>query len=164
MAILPRMGRAAIAMSLKSQTVHVAWGTGLPEWDALLPAVAPEDPDATGLVAEVGRRVASLVAYLQPDAAGPNEVDDVGKLSISEEPTNLLFVRAVMDFSFAADQIIREIGVFLGTEVVEGLPSGQVYFSPGEIADPGMLLQLEHRPPLYRSPGTRETIEILIVI
>lgn len=158
MAILPKSGRAAIAKAIKSQTIHLAWGTGDGAWTTP-PA---EDADATALTAEIGRRTALEAAYVTPDAEGDIVIDGAGRFSRSVEPTNNLYSTFRFDFADAPAAVIREIGVFVGTVTDPDLPAGQQYFVPADIVDPGVLLQIEHKAPIYRSPSTRETFEILI--
>ena len=67
MATLQDDGRIALAMAMAAQHVHLAWGRGLPAWDAV---AEPEPSNATALVDEVGRRLATFVGYVEPDAAG----------------------------------------------------------------------------------------------
>lgn len=169
MAILPRAGRAAIAASVKAQPLHLAWGAGLTSWGDTPP---PESADATGLVAEIGRRKVTSAEYVVPASNGEYEfvtgADGAGnpiasKFSISPTPTNRLMVSTRFDFSDAPSAVIREFGLFVGTQTIAGLPAGQMYFTPGEIADPGTLLQLEHCKPIYRSASTRELRQFLIV-
>ena len=55
-----------------------------------------------------------------------------------------------------------EQAVFVGTQVAAGLPPGQRLFVPSEIADPGVLLLIEHSPPIVRQASTRETFEFVL--
>lgn len=169
MAILPRAGRAAIAAAIKDQPLHLAWGPGLASWGDNPP---PENADATALISEIGRRKVTSAQYVVPDSGGDYEfvtgADGSGnpitsKFSISTEPTNRLLVSTRFDFSDAPSAVIRQFGLFVGTQTIAGLPPGQMYFTPGEIADPGRLLQLENCKPIYRSASTRELREFLIV-
>lgn len=169
MAILPRVGRAAIAASIKAQPLHLAWGLGLTSWGDNPPA---ESADATALVAEIGRRAVTSAQYVVPDSNGEYEfvtgADSSGnpiisKFSISATPTNRLMISTRFDFGDAPSAVIREFGLFVGTQTIGGLPAGQMYFTPAQIANPGTLLQLENCKPIYRSASTRELREFLIV-
>ena len=162
MAILTRAGRAAIAAAIKAQALHLAWGSGNTAWgDAAPPA---EDADATALIAEIGRRTVTSADFVVPDTNGTIEVAGVGKFSTTTTQTRNLFVRTVFDFADAPSAVVREIGLFIGTTLQAGLPAGQRYFTPAQIASPGTLLHLEHRLPIYRSAGTRQVFEILLTI
>lgn len=57
----------AIAMSVKAQPIHLAWGSGNATWDT---TPQPESIDSAALLSEIGRRAATYVAYCEPDVAG----------------------------------------------------------------------------------------------
>lgn len=158
MAILTNSGRVATATAVKSQEIHLAWGSGAEQWDIL---AEPENITDTTLVSEIGRRKASFVAYCVPDEEGDIEVPN-GKFRTSATPTKYLYMRFSFDFSDAPASSIRELGVFVGTKVLDGLPPGQMYFVPAEIEDPGMLLMLEHIPRFDRSASVRQTFEFVV--
>ena len=158
MAILTKAGRTAIAEAIKAEALHLAWGPGDGSWTS-----APsESPDATAVTSEIGRRQVTSAEYVVPDSDGTIEIPGVGLFSISATPTNRLLITTQFDFADAPTAVIRQIGLFVGTTLVSGLPAGQRYFVPSEVATPGRLLQLENRAPIYRNSGTRERFEILI--
>ncbi len=160
MAILTISGRTAIAIALRSQAMHLAWGSGDPAWDA---ARVVESVQATALTAEVGRRQLDEAAYCRADPTGEIIVPS-GRFRRSETPTNNLYVRAGFDFPDAAAATIREVAVFTGTAVKPGLPPGQRYFTPAEIDEPGTLLCIEHITTIIRSPAVRQSFEFVITI
>ena len=147
MAILTTSGRTAMAVAIAAQPLHLAWGSGDPAWDD---ALIPEPIDATALVQEVGRRAVTLVQFCQPDPDGELIVPS-GRFAISAEPTQHLYLRFNFDFADAAAGLIREAGVFLGSVVQSGLPEGQRYFAPADLASPGTLLALERRDRAIKS-------------
>lgn len=157
MPILTKSGRVVIAESIALRAIHLAWGAGDGAW--ITPPA--EDADATELENELGRRVASEVAFVVPDPAG-DIVLPTGKFTRSLTPTNNLYVRTTFDFVDAPSDVIREIGVFVGTVTQSGLPAGQQYFTPAQVVDPGRMLHLENLPPIYRSPALKESFEIVI--
>lgn len=161
MPILTKSGRVVIAESIAARAVHLAWGVGDGVW-----TVPPsEDPDATALQAEVGRRVASEVTYAVPvtNPLDPAEIElPTGRFNRSVTPTNHLLVSASFDFADAPSSVIREIAIFSNTQVNGGLPPGQEYFLPADIASPGRMLHLENIAPIFRSPAIRESFEIVI--
>lgn len=171
MAILTTSGRAAIAKAIASQALHFAWGTGLDEWGELQP---PEDVAATSLVAEVGRRTATSVQYVVPDLNGevivPVFNDTSGgsverRFSFSDDPTQHLYMRFNFDFSDASASNIRELAIFVGTVTKPGLPSGQKYFLPQDIEDPGTMLAVENlREVIQRSPNSRQSFEFVLTV
>lgn len=161
MAILTRTGRAAIAKALKAIPSYLAWGIGDGAWSSTIP---PENPDATALIAEVGRRKATSVDYVMPDENGTIEIPGAGLFSVSATPTRQLVYTFKFDFAEASDQTIRELGIFVNVQTNPALPPGQMYFTPDQVVQAGDLLQLEHRAPITRSPGSRETFQLLLTL
>ena len=49
-----------------------------------------------------------------------------------------------------------------GTVAHHSVPEGQVYLTPEQVDEPGTLLLLEHRAPLIREQGVRESFEFVI--
>uniref|UniRef100_UPI00333EB550 hypothetical protein n=1 Tax=Wolbachia endosymbiont (group B) of Pilophorus perplexus TaxID=3066160 RepID=UPI00333EB550 len=121
----------------------------------------PEPINATKLINEVGRRTADEVLFCTGDENG-ELITPSGRFRPSNVPTNNLFLKFTFDFNDAANQVIRELGVMVGTKVVEKLPPGQRYFEPQDIEDPGILLVLEHTVPLIRTSATRETFSFVV--
>lgn len=160
MAILVDSGRAALAAALKNEVIHLAWGEGDPDWDDT-PVQAPTD--ATALVDEVGRKLATVKAFCAPDENGEIITDD-GRFAYSETPTKYLLLRFSFDFEDAPTATIRELGVFMGTETDPGLPPGQTYFEGEEITSPGTLVTLERVTADQRSPTKRAIYELVLEI
>lgn len=160
MAILPKSGRAAIAKAIMQRPLHLAWGKGNPAWGDDPPP--PEDAMATGLIDEIGRRKVLTVAFVVPDPNGMIDIAGAGTFSESVTATNQIVVRTKFDFADGVGNTIRELGLFMDTVTADGLPAGQLYFTPDEITDPGILIHLEHKLPIIRSMSTREMIDILI--
>ena len=173
LATLTKTGRAAIAAAVANEKLYLAWGSGNTSWDeegATLPSLV----NATALTAEVGRRIVSSVGFVTPDDAG-GIVIPVGQTAegdvqearygLSATPTPYLYVLTNFNFSDAANAVIREMGVFMGGSPVEGLPPGQRYFLPAEIADPGLLLAAQIIiPSINRSPSVRQSVEFVLPI
>ncbi|MBP2227544.1 hypothetical protein J2847_000824 [Azospirillum agricola] len=120
-----------------------------------------EDPAATALRAEVGRRLVEEVEFVTPDPAG-GIVVPTGRYAVSATPTQHLFLRVRFDFTDAATATVREQALFVGTATDPALPPGQRYFSAAEVEDPGILLLLQHSVPIVRQPSTRETFEFVV--
>jgi hypothetical protein len=158
MPIITASGRVTIAESIAARPIHVAWGTGDGAW------VTPpsESSGASGLISEIGRRTASVVGYVTPDADGDIVLPNGAKFLSSATPTNFLHVTASFDFADAQSSVIREVAVFVGTILQAGLPSGQMYFTPDQIVNPGRLLQIENIEPIFRSPAVKEFFEYVI--
>ena len=160
MAVLTTSGRTAMAVALKAHPLHLAWGRGDPAWDA---APINESLAATALTDELGRVAVAVSGYAVPDPAGLIEVP-TGFFTLSATPTHHLYLRFDFGFADAADQVIREAGLFIDSTMVAGLPAGQRYFVPADVADPGTLVALEHFPAIFRSPLKREQFEFVLTI
>lgn len=157
MPILTNSGRVVIAESLLQRPFHLAWGLGNGAWTD----PPSENPGATALQNEVGRRTADELAYVVADPAG-DIILPTGRFARSLSPTNNILVSVRFDFSDAQSSVIREVGVFVGSVPVNGLPGGQKYFTPAQIANQGRLLHLENLAPIFRSPAIREGFEIVV--
>jgi hypothetical protein len=159
MAILTNSGRSAIAESIKQREIYLAWGTGSEEWDF----VPPTDNliTSTGLINEVGRRICEKTDFVVPDDDG-EIITPTGRFSISEEITNNLYFEVRFDFEDAGELFIREVGLFTGTVIAEGVPIGQKYVTPDKIIDPGILLVIERCAPIYRQVMTREEFDFVV--
>lgn len=160
MSILTNSGRVAIAQSIANEQVFLAWGTGNPAWDDE-PEIEPIE--AAALIAEIGRRKASIVGFCEPNDQGDIVTTD-GRFLSSVSPTKYLFFRFSFDFADGYDAEIRELGVFLGTETDPALPPGQMYFTPDQITNPGTMLLLERIERVPRSPSVRTTYEAVFTI
>ena len=121
----------------------------------------PEPITSTKLLKEVGRRVIDEVLFCTGDENG-ELLTPSGRFRPSAVPTNNLYLKFTFDFTDAANQVIRELGVMVGTRVKEELPLGQRYFEPQDIEDQGILLVLEHTVPLIRTAATRETFSFVV--
>lgn len=158
MAILTDSGRAAAAAAINAQPLHMAWGSGDPLWDD---TPFPEPADATELVNEVGRRRVTQAMFCLPDEQG-GLIVPTGRFTASSVPTKYLYLRFAFDFTDAEASTIREIAIFSGTTAVPGVPEGQDYLVPSDIADPGLMVVLERIPALVRSASVRQQFEFVI--
>lgn len=219
MALLTQSGRTALASSLKSQSIHLAWGTGNPLWESthtqtftfeedriqlphfplknlhimdssegytvdcqagvitrLESSALPdsitvsytidtpaESMQATQLIHEVGRRMIDEVSFCIGDPEGLL-VTPTGRFSATETSTNQLYFHGTFDFEDASTETIRELGIFIGTEVLDDCKSGQRYFLPSELKNPGILLVLENTVPLIRTAATREAFSFVVTL
>ena len=121
----------------------------------------PESIGQTALLREVGRRVVDEVHFVTADAQGEIVVP-TGRYRLSVDPTNHLFIRVRFDFEDAATSVVREQGLFVGTQTDPALPIGQKFFIPAQITDPGILLVLQNSVPIVRQPSTRATFEFVV--
>lgn len=120
-----------------------------------------ENPNATGLIGELGRRRVLDKQWVLPDEAGDVWTHD-GRFSISAQPTNHLMCRVSFEPDEAPAATIREYGLFGDTQVVAGLPLGQRYFTAAQVTNFGFPYVIRHMPDVVRNLGTRETIYIVI--
>jgi hypothetical protein len=123
----------------------------------------PEPINGSSLIDEVGRRLLHSANFCTPSLNGDIIVPN-GRYELSLEPTNHLHVSFKYDFPDGAGEIIRELGVFINTEVEAGLPIGQKYYDADQIADQGIMMLLEYINPLSRDNATRETFEFVITL
>lgn len=158
MAVLQDIGRIALARAVALQPIHLAWGRGLVAWNE---DPQPEPTNATALVGEIGRRTATHVGFVLPDPNGEIEMV-AGNYTASAEPTQWVHVRVTFDFADAAGEKLRELGIFLGTQPRAGLPPGQRYFLPADIADPGQLYCLERIDAAPRNGAVRQVFEYVL--
>ena len=121
----------------------------------------PEPIGQTALLREVGRRVVDEVHFVAADPEGEIVVP-TGRYRLVAEPTNHLFIRVRFDFEDAATSVVREQGLFVGTQTDPALPIGQKFFIPAQITDAGILLVLQNSVPIVRQPSTRETFEFVV--
>ncbi|APR99016.1 hypothetical protein [Wolbachia endosymbiont of Folsomia candida] len=121
----------------------------------------PEPITSAKLLSELGRRTADEVLFCTGDENG-ELITPSGRFHPSNVPTNNLYLKFTFDFTDAANQVIRELGVMVGTRVKKELPEGQRYFEPQDIEDQGILLVLEHTVPLIRTAATRETFSFVV--
>lgn len=124
-------------------------------------ATPPEPITANALLNEVGRRTADEVLFCVGDEDG-DLITPTGRFKASSTPTNNLFLRFTFDFDNASNQIIRELGVMVGTLTKPDLPPGQRYFEPTDIDESGILLVLERTVPLIRTAATREIFSFVV--
>lgn len=145
---------------LLNEEIHVAWGNGDPAWD-VTPVAEPVT--ATALIAEVGRRLATQVAYVVPDAGGAIVVDS-GTFSISGTPTAFLYVRANFDLTDSVGEVIREVAVFLSGTIDPGVPGGQTYFLPADVLTLGSLTILKRFTAFTRTSSVSQIFEFVLEV
>jgi len=100
-----------------------------------------------------------------PVATGSEGAVQEARYRLVTEPTPYLYVQTAYAYSDASNAIIREMGLFMDTEFVEGLPEGQRYFTPADLKSPGLLLAAQIiLPRINRSPSVRQTVEFVLPI
>lgn len=171
-------GRIAMAIAIAARPLHIGWGLGEEAWDNMDPLEWPSLIKATALVNEVGRRKPSVIGFVTPDDNGSivvpveRRVTEEGVVEVvtkryaySAEPTAFLYLRADFDYSDAPTATLREVGVFMDTEVSPACPAGQLYFRPEEIVNGGHLFAAQILDePITRSPNRKIGIELVQAI
>lgn len=157
MAILTRAGRTLFAKTIAQTDIYLAWGRGDANWQE----PTPEPVSASQLRDSIGYRKAKKVTFCKPDESGDILVQG-GRFSETSEPTQYLYCQFTFDFFDAAGETVREVGLMSGTVAHHSVPEGQVYLTPEQVDNPGTLLLLEHRAPLIREQGVRESFEFVI--
>ena len=100
-----------------------------------------------------------------PVATGSEGAVQEARYRLVTEPTPYLYVQTAYAYSDASNAIIREMGLFMDTEFIEGLPEGQRYFTPADLKSPGLLLAAQIiLPRINRSPSVRQTVEFVLPI
>jgi hypothetical protein len=118
-------------------------------------------PAVTALLDEVGRKRVLTKHFVTPSDEGTIQVE-TGKFAISATPTKHIAVEVTFLPEEAPTAIIRELGLFADTEVQEGLPPGQQYFTPSEVVSPGTLIRLTNRENIIRNATARETFFLVL--
>lgn len=157
-AVFTTGGRIVLGTAVKPLTAHLAWGTGDPTWGSSPPA---PPVNTAALVAEVGRRQATLVEFCTPDPNGAISVTE-GRFAVTSTPSPLLYFKFHFDFEDAVGLTIREMAIFIGTVAAPGVPAGQFYLTPGQVVNPGRTLLAERRAPMVRENTTRELLEYVV--
>lgn len=161
MAILVESGRAAVATAIMNQPIHLAWGEGDPSWDVTKPT---EATSTTGLLKELGRLKAIDAYSVVPNNTGGGQIIvsggkfDPAPIGVA---TKYLYLRFQFDFMDAQYASIRELGIFVGTQVTAANPDVYLPDGAGNYSG-GQLLVLEYLDKLVRSSQIRQQFEFVI--
>ena len=158
MAILTQAGRTELARFIASKAIYLAWGEGKQNWEDNPPE---GEYKQTALLNVIGYRKAKQVGFCLPDTDGPISVPN-GRYKLSDTPTNYLYCEFSFDFEDGLGETIRELGLMVGTTPKDDIAIGQFYLRKDEVADPGTLLLLENRLPLFREQGVMETFAFVV--
>lgn len=159
MAVLTISGRTAMAVAIRAQPLHFAWGRGDPAWDTAPVGVLTSE---TALVAELGRVAPAVVGYCVPAPDVGVIVVPTGNYQPSVTPTNCLHLRFDFDYDDADGESIREAALFMGSVMRTGLPNGQRYFTPDMVANRGIMLAAERFPAIIRTAASRQVFEYVL--
>ena len=122
--ILTTAGRTALAESLEDEIIHLAWGS---QGNDPIPWADPSNPTNftlgdKRLNLELGRRVATDRGYAVEDPNGTIEANGL-IWSISETPTNYLYLKFAFRQGDSSDGDIYQLGLFLNTVLNPDLPA-----------------------------------------
>lgn len=156
--ILTKAFRIDTATWIKNQEIFLAWGTGLNTWGTTPPVGSVDD---VALVTEIGRKKVLQKQFVVADPTNGNIVLKSGtKWTVTTNPTNHILYSVTFDPSEASNATIREWGLFKGTVVKPGLPSGQLYFTPAQLNNIGRPIILV-RDVFVRQPLVHEVIQFV---
>ncbi len=141
MAVLTYSARTLWASYIKSRNLYLAIGTGDETWEEIPPS---PDYEATGLINEIGRKKIARAFFVNEDENGEIDMPGGRRYSYSDTPTRQLYLHFLFDYGEGLSTSIREIGIFIDTEIKAGLPETQTYFLPEEIENPGTLILIEN--------------------
>ena len=141
MAILTYSARIAWARYLLSRDLYLAIGRGKSSWDTEPEAI---DYNATALINEVGRKKMTRSFFVVEDDNGIYEMPSGRKYAYSGTPTRQIYLNCEFNYGEGVAAPVREVGVFVDTEIRSGLPETQTYFTPDQIKNVGNLILLEH--------------------
>ena len=158
MATLVTSGRAGLAASVKARNIFLGIGSGQTSWDSSLPS---EATSSTSLNNPIGYRKSTQADFVTTDANGAITLPS-RNYTVSSSETNLLYIKFQLQFEDANTSTIRETGIFLDTVVDSSLPSGQMFFTSGDVTSTGTLYLIEHIASVIRTPATRESFEFVL--
>lgn len=156
-------GRAAIAQLLANATLHLAWGRGNASW-------TPSDYDisalssVTALTDEIARRRVAIAGFVTPDSSGNVVVEGVNYRT-STAPTRFVHIKVIFEANENASDTIRELGLFINTQVSASLPAGQQYYTPANVTASGTLVGVARlSPPVVRNATVRTAFDWVIEV
>jgi hypothetical protein len=165
MAKLTEQGRIRLAAEVHKLPIYMAWGEGDPKWEGQ-DLNGTVDVKATELVKPVGILKATETSFVTPTNKGEKVEIDVDSGTFKRSPENgetltkHLYLKFQFDFDHAEGKVIREMGVYVG----KALDEVKLYadLPHAKLDKLGDLMLLEHRRPIYRDEGVRETFEFVI--
>lgn len=140
MAVLTNSARVFLAQSILSRPIYLAIGSAY-DWGITPEAV---DYQAVSLINEIGRKKLTRAFFVKEDEDGEIDMPGGQRYTYSEEPTRQIYLHFMFDYGEGLADAIREVGVFIDTQVKAGLPEKQTFFTPDQIEAPGTLILLEH--------------------
>lgn len=116
---------------------------------------------STELLEEIGRRRVVISHYVTPD---PEGIIGIGEdyFSVSATPTNYLYLKFILDPSDGGSETICQLGIFVNVVPNEGIPAGQFWLAPEEIAEKGDMCLLENIAIETMSPLEKTIMECIV--
>lgn len=172
MAVFTQDGRIVVAQALFESTFFLAVGEGLPEWDDVPAPSTPEEQAArdaewtvlTDLDNKVGLTRTRDKFFVTPDLEGDIAMADGARYSQSEEPTPYIFVRFQLDFADASGTTLRETGMFVGVEISETVPAGQMYIPLADVTTAGKMIEVDRFAPIVRDGSIGQTFTYVMTM
>lgn len=151
--------RKAFTALVKDAALFCALAEGDEEWGSNPPAPTTNETD---VLEEHGRKKVLYKEYVTPDEDGDIVGASGAKYSLSQTPTNYLYVKVTFEPDELPEITFREIGWFWGGTTDPELPPGQLVFIPEEVVTKGTILAVSRRAPVVRNPETRYTFHNVI--
>jgi hypothetical protein len=121
-----------------------------------------ESAASTALVSERFRKKVLNKYFVTPDPAGEIEIDSE-TYSVSLTPTGFLLCELTLlpGEGMALADYVREVGLFVGTKLAEGL-TGLSPVIPSEVVTPGVMVMVSHHPAIKLSNVSRSKFQYLL--
>lgn len=116
---------------------------------------------ATDLLEEIGRRRVVISHYVVPDPGGIIGIGE-DNFSVSDTPTNYLYIKFILDPSDGGSETICQLGLFVNVVPKNTVPPGQFWLLPSEIEEAGDLFLLENIATESMSPLEKTVMECVI--
>ena len=154
-------GHVVVASLLKEQSFFLAVGRGSEDWDSVM---VPPSPADTDLVDKVGVTRLRQIEFATPDDAGEISMLDGSKFAISAEPTRYLYLTFKLDLADASPNTLRECGVYAGTELAEGIPSGQFYIPAEDVVSYGVPINIDRFNSIVRDGASEQAFSSILAL
>lgn len=164
--VMTEAGHIAIAAAMKNMSFYLGVG-GLPDdypnkWAVTDKEIPPFDPNSTELILPFGYKKAQRVVYVVEDNINGSIVFEDKRYSESQEPTSHLYIEFLLDTDEVVDKVIYQLGLFINLQPNPSLPPGQLFFTPDQVVDTGILYIGENVKPIYKQSGVKEIYSLVL--
>ncbi|MEL4069596.1 hypothetical protein WKW50_05550 [Ochrobactrum sp. GPK 3] len=171
MAAFTQIGRIVLAEALLGMDMFLAVGIGDLAWDNEAPPSTPEEQairDAmlsglTGLTDMVGLTRVRDKFFVKPDQNGTIPMSDGAVYAQSTEPTSMVYARFQLDLA-DANVTLRESGIFVGSQIAESVPAGQMYIPLADVVSVGRIIQADRYPAIVRDGSLSQTFSTVLTM